>query len=175
MNKSAFARELGARLDLRMSRQMLDKYHVRGMPLDAVDSAIAWLAMNSIGEPGQRADELSKRDATRVATSQPSGATLQPDDDCGALKPDQLLTLAAGPNFYREDLAAADIVQLSQLLQARVPQFAQCPPAMAEAVRRAIREAICAWSGGEACPRCRRAVGIIEPPEPDGEPETRAA
>ena len=175
MNKSAFARELGNCLELRMSRQMLDKYHARGMPLGSIDSAIDWLADHSIGAPGHRAEELIKRGAARVATPPPTGATLQPAvDDCGAIEPYPLLTAEDGANFYLEQFADADIVALGQLLQARVPELAQCSPAIAAAVRRAIREALCIWTGGTACPHCRRAVGIVEPPEPDDEPATRA-
>lgn len=170
MNKSAFARELSSRLGTRVSRQMLDKYHVRGMPFDSADSALKWLAMNSVGEPGRRAGEAMKRDGAEAATSpQPSGATLQPsDDDCG-LEPDWLLTVEDGALYYTERHADADIVMLSELLQEGVPQFAQLSPSAHAAVRRAIRTLICRWSGSICCPHCRRAVGIVDPPEPDDE------
>jgi hypothetical protein len=174
MNKSAFARELSARLGCRLSRQMLGKYHAAGMPLNSADSAIAWLHMNTVGEPGRRAEEIVKRGAPIAATSQPAGATSQPDDDCG-LTPPTYLTAKDGAGFYVPRHDDADIVVLSQVLQARIPELLECSPAMARAVRRAIRETICTWSDGECCPHCRRGAGIVEPSEPDDELEARAA
>lgn len=158
VNKSAFARDLGNRLGIRLSRQMLDKYARRGMPIDAVDSALQWLALNTVGAPGRRAATLAKRATDGTATLQPA------DDDCGANGSD--LTAEDAASFYQPTLADSDVMALSQVLQERVPGLAQCSPAMAEAVRRAIRETICAWSGSMACPHCRREVGIVEPAEP---------
>lgn len=53
-----------------------------------------------------------------------------------------------------------------QVLQRRVPELVCCSPAMAEAVQRAIRETICTWSGGMACPHCRGEAGIVDPTDP---------
>lgn len=166
MNKSAFSRELGSRLGFRMTRQMLDKYHMRGMPLNSIDSALEWLAANSIGKPGRRAREITKRGEPQVVISLPVTANLQPADSCGAMRPDPSLTADDGASFYEATLTDADIVALSQVLQRRVPELVCCSPAMAEAVQRAIRETICTWSGGMACPHCRGEAGIVDPTDP---------
>jgi hypothetical protein len=100
----------------------------------------------------------------------------RPDDDCG-LEPDPCLTVADGALFYALRHADADLVMLSELLQERLPELLRCSAEAAEVLRRAIRRTICTWTGSEACPHCRRAIGIIDPPEPPGDddPAPRAS
>lgn len=64
-SKSALARALG------MTRPMLYKYAVRGMPMDSEKSARAWLQHNSTGKHGPEASSNHVKGVTRVTGDTP--------------------------------------------------------------------------------------------------------
>lgn len=169
-------REMQKALGVKAKRTIENRIR-RGMPMDSVESARAWCKQNvgvrrGSGVATRLATKGSQGSQHQVRTessgTQPAGT--HSDDDCG-LTPNPLLTAHDGARFYVEHLADADIVQLSEYLQDKVSKLVQLIPAQAEAVRRAIRATICHWSGSTCCPHCRRVVGIVEPPEPEDEPE----
>lgn len=128
------------------------------------------------------------RSANRSESRNPSGVAVrtessgaqdgthgaQSDDDCWHTGPHTFLKGETGAGFYEKQFGYADIALLARWLQKEVPEFLQCDPQMAENMRLAIREAICTWSCGAACPRCRRLAGIVEVPDPDDEPDDEA-
>lgn len=131
-----------------------------------VDAVRRWRETNR-GTSRNRSGTAATQVRTAELGTQPDGSHQQPSsDDCGLREPHPLLAADDGEGFYRSAYADADLVALAELLQARVPELAGLDGARRRAVRRAIRETVCEWSAGAACPHCRRSAGIVDPPEP---------
>lgn len=129
-----------------------------------VEAVRRWRASN---RGASRNRSGAPRSDVRTKGTQSDGThSAQPADWCGLREPHPLLFADDGSALYRAAYADADLIALTEILQARVPELAGLDGARGAVVRRAIREAVCEWSGGSACPHCRRAAGIADPSEP---------